>query len=119
MKSLKDMLVEARNDITWDDFYYTLQDYVYDNGEYRAQVGKDTLTLKDVFGSDYKKKCTSNSRKTLSYTAEWIYPLNLSGREIGIQCGRNGFVYVSNILGLIDFFGKDTLLEIYKYIGGK
>ena len=119
MKDLKDFIIEAQQELTWDDFYYTLRDYVEDNGEYRASVGKYTLTLEDVFGSDVKRKCTSSHRKTLGYTADWIYPLSINGREIGIQCQKKGFVYVKSIIELIDFFGMSTLREIYNYISKK
>ena len=50
--------------------------------------------------------------------AIWIYPLNLSGREIGVRL-KKGFEYLKNINECIRFFGKDNLAKIYKHISKK
>lgn len=116
MKHLNEYLCEVKSTISFDDFYYELQDYVYDNGEYNAEVGKYVLMIKDVFGKDIIK-CKD-------FDIKWIYPLNLSGREIGARKNKGGFEYISakssmKDLNLRDFFGVDNLNKIYKFIKQK
>lgn len=113
MKTLKEYITEAKTSISFDDFYYALQDYVYDNGEYKAEVGKYVLMIKDVFGKD--------TIKCKTFDIKWIYPLNLSGREIGVRKNKGGFEYISGKSSLADlnlkeFFGEDNLIKIYKFI---
>lgn len=116
MKNLSKYLFEAKSTISFDDFYYALQNYVYDNGEYNAEVGKYVLMIKDVFGKD--------TIKCKSFDIKWIYPLNLSGREIGVRKNKGGFEYISGKSSmkdsnLRDFFGEDNLIKIYKFINNK
>lgn len=113
MKALKEYINEAKSSISFDDFYYALQDYVYDNGEYKAEVGKYALMIKDVFGKD--------TIKCKGFDIKWIYPLNLSGQEIGARKNKGGFEYISakssmKDSNLIDFFGEDNLIKIYEFI---
>ena len=42
MKTLKETILEGKEP-TWDEFYYTLVDYVYDSGIYKHEVGKYAL----------------------------------------------------------------------------
>ena len=116
MKTLKETILESKVP-TWDDLYYTLVDYVYDNGIYKHEVGKYALEIKDVFGTD-TIKCTGMNYGTQLVLAIWIYPLNLSGREIGVRL-KKGFEYLKNIDECIRFFGKDKLSKIYKHISKK
>lgn len=117
MKTLKEFIVEGKVP-TWDELYYTLSDYVYDNGIYKNEVGKYTLEIKDIFGTD-TIKCTGMNHGTRLVLAIWIYPLNLSGREIGVRLEKGGFEYLKNINDCIRFFGKENLTKIYKYISKK
>ena len=50
MKTLKEYINEAKPAISFDDFYYALENYVYNNGVYNFEVGKYVLPIKDIFG---------------------------------------------------------------------
>lgn len=116
MKNLQEYLCEVKSNISFDDFYYALEDYVYNNGEYKAEVGKYVLMIEDVFGRD--------TIKCKTFDIKWIYPLSLSGREIGVRKNKGGFEYISakssmKDLNLRDFFGEDNLNKIYEFIKQK
>lgn len=116
MKTLTQFINEAKSTISFDDFYYALEDYVYDNGTYNLEVGKHVLLIKDIFGKE--------TIKCKTFDIKWIYPLRLSGREIGARKDRGGFEYISAKSSvadsnLRDFFGEDNLNKIYKFIKQK
>ena len=120
MKSLKDYVVEAKQSISFDDFYYKLKDYAYDNGEYKSEVGNHVIMIKDIFGVD-SIKCRTVGRFPEQVDIKWIYALNISGKEIGARKSKGGFEYVSGKSSLADsnlklFFGEDNLNKIYKFI---
>ena len=69
MKTLTQFIKEAKSTISFDDFYYALEDYVYDNGTYNLEVGKPVLPIKDIFGKE--------TIKCKTFDIKWIYPLNL------------------------------------------
>lgn len=100
---------------TFSDFWHLLDDYAYYNGQYKPVVGKYTINIKDIFGVD-TLKCTSINHGTHLVLAQWIYPTAMSGLEIGIWCGKDGWEYISTINDLERFFGKNNLMKIYNYI---
>lgn len=113
MKTLKEYINEAKPTISFDDFYYALENYVYNNGVYNFEVGKYVLPIKDIFGKE--------TIKCGSFDIKWIYPLRMSGREIGARKDRGGFEYISAKSSAADsnlrnFFGEDNLNKIYKFI---
>ena len=100
---------------TFSDFWHLLDDCAYYNGQYKSVVGKYAITIEDIFGVDILK-CTSLNHGTHLVLAQWIYPTAMSGLEIGIWCGKDGWEYISTINDLERFFGKNNLMKIYNYI---
>ena len=100
---------------TFSDFWHLLDDYAYYNGTYKHVVGKYAINIKDIFGVD-TLKCTSTNHGTHLVLAQWIYPTSMSGLEIGIWCGKDGWEYISTINDLERFFGKNNLTKIYNHI---
>lgn len=120
LKSLSESIVNNLNEdsninYSFSDFWHLLDDYAYYNGQYKHVVGKYVITIKDIFDVD-TLKCTSINHGTHLVLAQWIYPTSISGLEIGIWCGKDGWEYISNVDDLERFFGKNNLMKIYNHI---
>ena len=100
---------------TFSDFWHLLDDYTYYNGQYKHVVGKYAITIKDIFGVD-TLVCKSINHDTYPVLAQWIYPTSVSGLEIGVWCGKDGWEHISNIDDLETFFGPENLTVIYNHI---
>lgn len=92
-----------------------MDDFAYNNGQYKYVVGKYAISIKAIFGVD-SLVCKSINRDEYPVLAQWIYPTAMSDLEIGIWCGKNGWEYISTINDLERFFGKNNLMKIYNYI---
>ena len=93
MKTLKDIL-EAKSDIDFDDFYYTLRDKAYDLGERGGGLSSNIIRMKTIFGKD-TITCTStgeDGRGTLikfasPESADYIYTYFGNKKYVGVHCG--------------------------------
>lgn len=100
---------------SFSDFWHLLDDYAYNNGQYKHVVGKYAISIKAIFGVD-SLVCKSINRDEYPVLAQWMYPTSVSGLQIGVWCGKDGWEYISNIDDLETFFGPENLTVIYKHI---
>lgn len=111
MKDLKELLTEAQKiNFTFREFCDAVEDYAYDYGVYKYEVGKYGIEMKDIFGEEFLK-CNSSA------LVKWIYVTRMSKTELGACCVKSPrWTYLSSMDKLADFFGVDNLIKIYKFV---
>ena len=86
MKNLKELLIEATQiDFTFREFCDAVEDYAYDYGVYKTEVGKYGIEMKDIFGTEFLK-CKSHIPS--SVMVKWIYVTSMSKLELGACCAK-------------------------------
>ena len=126
MKTLKEFIVEAKSDIDFDDFYYTLRDKAYDLGDWGGGLSSNIIRMKTIFGKD-TITCTAtgeDSRGSIirfasPESAEYIYTYFGNKKYVGVYCRKFGHMYLTNREQLKKCFGEENLSKIYKYISKK
>ena len=109
LKTLKEYIIEAQKiDFTFREFCDAVEDYAYDYGVYKSEVGKYGIEMKDIFGEEFLK-CKA--------LVKWIYVTRMSKLELGACCPKSPrWGYFSSTDKLVDFFGVDNLIKIYKFV---
>lgn len=126
MKTLKEFIVEAKSDIDFDDFYYTLRDKAYDLGDWGGGLSSNIIRMKTIFGKD-TIKCTATGenssgliiRPATPESAEYIYTYFGNKKYVGVYCTKFGHMYLTNKEQLKTCFGEENLAKIYKFISKK
>lgn len=126
MKTLKEILVEAKSDIDFDDFYYALRDKAYDLGDWGGGLSSNIIRMKTIFGKD-TITCTATGedsrgsiiRPAIPESADYIYTYFGNKKYVGVHSIKFGHMYLTNKEQLIKCLGKENLTKIYKFITKK
>lgn len=115
MKDSKELLTEAQKiNFTFGEFCDAVEDYAYDYGIYKSEVGKYGIEIKDIFGKEFLE---CNLRVPNSASVKWIYVTRMSKTELGACCAKSPrWTYLSSMIKLEDFFGVDNLIKIYDFV---